>query len=271
MKPTILSTILLAAACGSAAAQQPSATTGSTGTAAQTQGSPWALGVGAAVSSSVYAGEDTRITPFPLVSYEGERFFWRGISGGARLVKRPGFTLDATLSARMDGVDRDDFGEAELRARGVNRALLEDRDNALDLGLAAGWRGAAGSLEIEVKGDVTGASKGYEAGVKYAYPMQWGRTRVAPSVSVSHLSKKLANYYYGTLPEEMARGVRDYRPGSAVVPRIGVDLVHPFAGRWAFIANVSYRKLPGKLKDSPLVEKDTDGVTSAFFGVSRGF
>ena len=194
MKPTILSTILLAAACGSAAAQQPSATTGSTGTAAQTQGSPWALGVGAAVSSSVYAGEDTRITPFPLVSYEGERFFWRGISGGARLVKRPGFTLDATLSARMDGVDRDDFGEAELRARGVNRALLEDRDNALDLGLAAGWRGAAGSLEIEVKGDVTGASKGYEAGVKYAYPMQWGRTRVAPSVSVSHLSKKLANY-----------------------------------------------------------------------------
>ena len=271
MKPTIFSTILFAAISANAWAQQPSATTGSTGTSAQTQGSRWALGVGTAVSSSVYAGEDTRVTPFPLVSYEGERFFWRGISGGARLIKQPGFTLDITLSARMDGVDRDDFGEAELRARGIDRALLEDRDNALDLGLAAGWRGAAGSLEFEIKGDVTGASKGYEAGVKYAYTMQWGRTLVSPGVSVSHLSKKLANYYYGTLPEEAARGVHNYQPGSAVVPRIGVDVVHPFAGRWALIANVSYRKLPGKLKDSPLVEQDTDGVTSAFFGVSRGF
>lgn len=255
MKPIFLFAALLAAS-GLSHAQQPPR---------------WGLGVGAAVSDSVYAGEGTRVTPFPLVSYQGERFYWRGIGGGAHLVKRGGFALDATLSARFDGIDKDDFGVPELAERGVDRALLEDRDDALDLGLAASWRGAMGQLDLGVKGDITGASKGHEANLTYSYPVQWGATRIAPNVGVSHLSKKLANYYYGTLPEEVARGVADYRPGSAAVARIGVDVMRPFAGNWVFIGNIAYRKLPTKLSDSPLVEKDKDGSVSAFIGFSRGF
>lgn len=243
----------------------------STSAIAQNQPPRWGLGIGAAASDSVYAGEGTRVTPFPLVTYEGERFFWRGIGGGAHLYRRDGFTVDATLSARMDGIDRDDFGTAELAERGIDRARLEDRDDGLDLGLAATWRGKAGQLEFGVKGDATSASKGYEASVKYGYPFQVGNARITPHVAVSHLSKKLANYYFGTLPEEVARGVVSYQPGSATVPRIGVDVVKPFAGRWAVIGNVSYRHVPGKIGDSPLVEKDTNGTFSAFVGVSRGF
>lgn len=265
MKLSTLSFFILIAASSAAAAQQPG------GTARQTQGAGWALGVGSAVSSAIYAGEGTRVTPFPLVSYHGDTFYWRGIGGGAHLFQRDGFSVDATLSARMDGIDRDDFGTSELAERGIKRELLADRDNALDVGIATRWRGAMGQLEVELKNDVSGASKGFEAGLRYAYPMQWGSTRISPNVGVSYLSKKLANYYYGTLPEEVARGVVDYRPGSAVVPRIGVDVVRPFAQRWALIGNVSYKKLPGKIADSPLVEKDTDGAVSAFIGVSRGF
>lgn len=271
MKLSNFSFFILIAASGCAAAQQAGGTPGSTGTARQTPGAGWALGLGAAVSSGIYAGEGTRVTPFPLVSYQGERFFWRGIGGGAHLLKRDGLSIDATLSARMDGIERDDFGMAELAERGIERALLADRDNGLDLGLATRWRGAMGLLELELKGDVSGASKGAEAGLKYAYPMQWGGARVSPHIGVSHYSKKLANYYYGTLAEEIARGVADYTPGGATVPRIGVDLVRPFAQRWVLIGNVSYKKLPRKLSDSPLLDKDTDGAVSAFFGVSRGF
>jgi outer membrane protein len=268
---SILILMSLAAAAGGACAQQSGSPTGVATPAEQPQQPRWGLGLGAAVSNAVYAGEGTRVTPFPLVTYQGERFFWRGIGGGAHLFKSSGFALDAILSARLDGVDRDDFGEVELAERGIARALLEDRDHGLDLGIAGTWRGGMGQIELEIKGDVTGTSKGYEAGIKYAYPFQWGGARISPHVGVSHLSKKMANYYYGTLPEEAARGVVDYKPGSATVPRIGVDIVRPFAGRWAFIGNVAYKKLPGKISDSPLVEKDTDGVVSAFFGVSRGF
>ena len=255
MKPLFLFATLLAVS-GLASAQQPSR---------------WGLGAGAAVSDSVYAGEGTRVTPFPLVSYQGERFYWRGVSGGAHLVIRGGFALDATLSARFDGIDKDDFGVPELAERGIDRKLLEDRDDALDLGLAGSWRGAMGQLDLGVKGDITGASKGYEANLTYSYPFQWGATRIAPNVGVSHLSKKLANSYYGILPEEVARGVADYQPGSAAISRIGIDVTHPFAGNWVFIGNVAYRKLPTRLSDSPLVEKDKDGSVSAFVGFSRGF
>lgn len=267
MKHSFLVLAILCIAPGFASAQQASSTL----TGSPAQAPRWGLGIGTAVSDTVYAGEGTRVTPFPLVTYEGERFFWRGISGGAHLVQGPAFTLDATLSARIDGIDRDDFGMEELARNGIDRALLEDRDDALDLGLASTWRGAAGQLTIGVKGDVTGTSKGFEASVTYGYPFQWGGARITPNIGVSHLSKKLANYYYGTLPEEVARGVRSYQPGSAAIARVGIDVVRPFARRWAFIGNVSYRKLPGKLSDSPLLEKDTDGVVSGFIGLSRGF
>lgn len=241
------------------------------GVASAQQAPRWGLGVGAAVSDSVYAGEGTRVTPFPLISYQGERFYWRGISGGAHLVKRGGFTLDATLSARFDGIDQDDFGVAELAERGIDRALLEDRDDAFDLGLAGSWSGALGQLDLGIKGDITSTSKGHEANITYSYPIQWGSTRIAPNIGVSHLSKKLANYYYGTLPEEVARGVANYQPGSAAVARVGIDVMRPFAGNWVFIGNLAYRKLPTKLSDSPLVEKDKDDSVSAFIGFSRGF
>ncbi|WP_081832509.1 MipA/OmpV family protein [Pseudomonas sp. Ant30-3] len=270
MKPSLILSVMLCAVSGMAKAEISGSDATSVSTR-QTQESRWGLGLGAAVSSGVYAGEGTQVTPFPLISYDSERFFWRGIAGGAHLFKRDDFAIDATLSARMDGIDRSDFGRRELAERGIDRSLLEDRDDAIDLGIAATWTGDLGQLELDVKGDISNATDGYEAGLKYGYPMQWGKNSITPNVGISFLSKKLANYYYGTLPVEVDRGVIDYRPGSATVQHVGLDFVRPFADRWAFIANVSYEHLPGKITDSPLVDEDTNGSMSAFFGISRGF
>jgi outer membrane protein len=229
------------------------------------------LGLGAVVSSTVYAGEDRRIRPVPFVSYESERFFWRGIGGGVHLVDRDGFSLDATLSARLGGIKRKDFGAGELARRGVNRDLLDDRDDGLDLGIAATWGGDLGELEAGLKADATGASKGYEASLKYGYPMQLGGTRITPHAGVSLMSKKLSNYYFGTHDAEVARGVVNYKPGSAAVPSIGVDVVHPLSGKWIILGGLSYKILPTKITDSPLLKKDTNGSVSLVLGVSRGF
>jgi outer membrane protein len=270
MKHSLILSVTLCAFSGAVTAQN-SATDATPVFTQQAPQARWGLGLGSALSSGVYAGQDAQIMPFPLISYEGERFFWRGIAGGAHLFERDGVAIDATLSARMDGIDRSDFGRRELAERGVDRSLLEDRDDGVDLGLASRWSGAYGQLELEVKGDISNASDGYEAGLTYGYPIQWGKNSITPHVGIAHLSRKLANYYYGTLPGETARGVVDYRPGSSTVQRVGLDYVRPFADRWAFIANVSYEHLPGKITDSPLVDNDTNGSASAFFGISRGF
>lgn len=233
--------------------------------------SPWGLGVGVTARTSIYAGESSNATLVPLISYQGEKFFWRGLSGGYHLLSREGFKLDATLGARFSGIKKDDFGVAELAARGINRNLLENRDDGLDLGIAGSFKGPMGVVELALKADVSGASKGFETSAKYGYPLQWGSTTVTPNVSVSHYSSKLANYYYGTLDAEVARGVVNYKPGSAVIPRVGVEVMRPFAEKWVLLGGLSYSALPSKISNSPLVDKDANGVTSVFVGVSRKF
>ena len=231
----------------------------------------WGLGLAGVYRDSEYAGEGTRTRLVPNISYDGERFYLRGGAFGYRFVNRDDFEFRGFVSARLDGFDREDLGVDALARRGIDRNLLDDRDDSADLGVGATWKGAAGTLDLELNADVTGTSDGYELSADYRYPLQFGRTSIVPGVGVVRMSADMADYYYGTLDSEVARGVIDYKPGAVTVPRTGVALIRPFATHWLFIANLEYRLLPDELQDSPLVEEDTDGTGSFFLGVSRRF
>jgi MipA family protein len=231
----------------------------------------WGIGVAGAIRTEMYAGEGNHSRVIPYVTYEGERLYWRGATVGYHLVKRDGFVFDGFIAGRLGSIDADDFGVEELARRGIDRDLLEDRDDSADAGISALWRGSAGEVALEFKADITDTSGGYEADVSYRYPMRFASVTITPSIGVTALSKDMANYYYGTLDEEIARGVVEYRPGSATIPHVGIAVVKPFAQQWRLIAGVEYQVLPDEIKDSPLVEQDTDGVGRLFLGVSRGF
>ena len=146
-----------------------SAQTGNTDDAGPDGQSPrWGLGVAAAVYDSPYAGEGTRVMPIPLVTYEGERFYFRGITAGWRLVDTDSFELSALGKFRFDGFDVDDLGRAELARNGVDYRLLEDRDISFDLGLGMKWSGDAGELEVELLADATDTSGGQEASIQWS-------------------------------------------------------------------------------------------------------
>ncbi|GKT19966.1 MipA/OmpV family protein [Acidovorax sp. SUPP2522] len=250
----------------------PMLATAQTASQSESPSSPrWGLGLGLMVKDSPYAGEGTKTTALPLIRYEGERFYFRGLTAGAHLMHSKGFSLDAIASLRTDGISAKDFGVQELARNGINRSLLEDRDNGLDLGVAASWRGAAGEFELSAKADVTGASEGFELSARYGYGFQLGRGRLTPSISVSHLSKDMANYYYGTLNEEVARGVVDYKPGAATIPKLGLTYVHPIGQHWQFMTALQYKVLPKKITNSPLLKAGTNGEGSVMFGLSRSF
>ena len=238
---------------------------------AEERSSHWGIGVAGAIRSEIYAGEGNHSRVIPFVTYEGERLYWRGATVGYHLIKREGFVFDGFIAGRLDGVDADDFGVDELALRGIDRNLLEDRDDSADAGLSATWKGSAGEIELEFKADITDTSGGYEADFSYRYPLRFAGAMVTPSIGVTVLSKDMANYYYGTLDEEIARGVVQYRPGSATIPHVGIAMVKPFARRWRLIASAEYQVLPDEIKDSPLVKQDADGVGKLFLGVSRGF
>lgn len=266
MKPALATLVLLAAMPTLAAAQQPE-----DAAAPPPPSAGWSLGVAVAASDSPYVGEGTRVLPFPMFAYEGERVFLRGISGGVHLVDTGTFQLDGLVSARLDGFDIDDLSASGLAANGLDAALLDDRDHGLDAGIGAAWTGRFGRVRVHALADVTNTNGGHEFGVEYTAMLRRGAWTILPSAGVRWLSEDLTNYYFGTLDSEVARGVTRYTPGSAVVPSISVVATRPLGERWSFIGGFTYRVLPDELADSPLLERDVDGVPSVFGGVSYRF
>lgn len=231
----------------------------------------WGLGIGAIFNDSPYAGEGTRVMPLPMVSYNGERFYLRLGGAGWRIVESDSFEFTIVGKSRFDGFEVDDLGQAALARNGVDYRLLEDRDKGFDVGVTTKWASQAGELEVELLADVTSTSGGQEASLQYGYPIELGKGTLTPNVGVTWMSKDMANYYYGTLAEEVARGVVDYKPGAVTLPSIGVSYFRPVGGKWSFIAFAKYTRLPDEIQGSSFIEPDATGTSSMFLGFSRGF
>jgi MipA family protein len=231
----------------------------------------WAVGLGMAAIDSPYAGEGTRVRPFPLVSYEGPRVFLRGISGGVHVYSGDALTLDALVSPRLDGFDIEDLGRAELQANGLDPDLLQDRDDGVDIGMAATYRSSLGTISLEVLRDIASASTGSEVSLDYGYSWRFGRSMLTTRVGASWMSSELAAYYYGVSDGEVTGGAVAYAPGSVVTPRVGLTLVHALGSKWRLLASGEYLVLPDDLRDSPLLEADANGVVRVMLGVTRSF
>ena len=235
-------------------------------------GSDWGLGVGVAIRDTLYAGETNHVQAFPYVHYEGERFFIKGPMLGYKIVKGEIFTLSGFVAANLNSVDADDFGVAELALNGIDRNLLEDRKNAADAGISASFNiESVGEFELDIRGDITGTSDGYQASLDYRYPFQVGPVTLIPGIGVTALADDTANYYYGTLSKEVSRGVVDYKPGQVTIPHVGITAVLPMGSKWVGIAGLNADSYPAEITDSPLIEDETDVVPSFFIGVLRNF
>ncbi|KPN17135.1 hypothetical protein AO715_03375 [Xanthomonas sp. Mitacek01] len=231
----------------------------------------WSVGVAVAASDSPYVGEGARVLPFPILAYEGDRVFFRGISGGVHLFDTGAFQIDALVSARLDGFDIDDLSASGLAANGLDAARLDDRDHGLDVGAGVAWSGTWGRVRLQALTDVSDASGGHEFGADYTYMLRSGAWLWMPSVGVRWMSDDLTSYYFGTLDAEVARGVTRYTPGAAVVPSLGITAARPLGERWNFIGGATWRALPAELADSPLLERGANGIPSIFGGVSYRF
>jgi outer membrane protein len=229
--------------------------------------SRWRIGVGVVAADNAYVGRGSQITPFPVVQYEGERFFFRGIMGGVHLLRSDDFTVDAIVTTGFNTIDARDFSASALARRGIDRDDLQDRERSIHAGFAGTWKGSAGQLQLQAKTDISGTNEGQEYSLKYGYALRMSGFTITPTVGATFLSRNVADYYYGIHPAEVARGVPNYQPGGALIPEFGVSLVRPIGASWALLVNAQYRALPDKISNSPLV--DGDRATSLFVAISR--
>lgn len=221
----------------------------------------WTFGLLAIERDAPYRQLDEDLLVVPLVRFEGERFYLRGLRGGVVLVEDGGFELGAYVEGRGDGYEAADSPYL---------AGMDDRDFSLDAGLAASWRvPRVGQFEVSLGTDVLDRSGGQEAGVSWTGLVRAGSWRLLPGVSLRWQSSDMVDYYYGVLPGEAIAGRPAYAPGSALFPAVSLLATRPLGERWEFFARAGHTWLPSEVTNSPLV--DQDSRTSVIVGLGYTF
>lgn len=221
----------------------------------------WTLGLLAIDRDAPYRQLDEDLLVVPLVRYEGERVYLRGLRGGVVLAREGGFEFGAFVQGRGDGYDAKDSPFL---------AGMDDRDFSLDAGLAASWRvPRVGQLEVSLATDILDRSGGQEAEVSWTGLVRAGGWQILPAVAVKWQSSDMLDYYYGVRADEALVGRPVYSPGSAIFPELSVLATRPLGERWQLFGRVGHTWLPSEVTDSPLVGEDSR--TSLIVGLGYTF
>ena len=221
----------------------------------------WTLGLLAIERDAPYRQLDEDLLVVPLVRFEGERFYLRGLRGGVVLAESGGFEFGGFLQARGDGYDAADSPYL---------AGMADRKFSLDAGVAASWRvPRIGQFEASLATDMLDRSGGQEAEVSWTGLVRAAGWQFLPSLALRWQSQDMVDYYYGVRAGEAIVGRPAYAPGSALFPEVSLLATRPLGERWQLFARAGHTWLPSEVTDSPLV--DQDSRTSVLVGLGYTF
>ncbi|EKE87018.1 MipA/OmpV family protein [Idiomarina xiamenensis] len=246
-------TVISALATPLASAQQP------------VTSSPWSVGLGVVGSPSPYVGVDTQTTAFPLISYEGERFYWRGPMVGYRVLQERGYQFSVYAAVAPEKYDADESDNVAMRR-------LQDRDFSALAGVSMRFELAAGQLNARLGTDISGKHHGQRAEVNYEYPWQLLERQLVltPSIGVAWQSDDFNQYYYGISGAESVRsGLPAYQVDSSTQYFVGASLMWRINAHWQTYLSGRWTKLDDTVSDSPMVE-DSSELTSVL-GISYHF
>ncbi|WOE32423.1 MULTISPECIES: MipA/OmpV family protein [unclassified Acinetobacter] len=228
------------------------------------------IGIGAVGQSGLYLGEKTEVTPIPVIAYEGEHFFVRGLYAGMQFYRDENITVNGIVSANMMHLDVDKLSDSKLKEKNIDKSQLEDRDRSVDLGMETLMKLPYGVLSMQALQDIGAASKGTEIKVNYQYFWRLHpQFTLIPNVGFDWLSNKRANYYYGILDEEVARGITAYQPNQLIIPHLSLGARYRINPRFDITGVAVYKFLPNKIEDGPLV--DQKSLTNFFMAVTYKF
>jgi outer membrane protein len=207
----------------------------------------WTIGAVVIDRDMPYRGFDEGLLVLPLVRFEGERFYVRGLRGGVVLAEGNGFGFGPFLQLRTDGYRAEDSDFL---------AGMDDRRFSFDGGVAGTWRNENfGQLELSLATDVMGRHHGQEVEFSYTALFKAGGWTFVPALAAKWQSEELVDYYWGVRADEALPVRPEYHAGAAVVPELSLLATRRF-GAWTLYARVAHSWLPGEIADSPIVERD---------------
>ncbi|MDB1125978.1 MipA/OmpV family protein [Vibrio algarum] len=142
-------------------------------------------------------------------------------------------------------------------------AGMSQRRVGADLGLNGDINFGDGIFSLFFQHDVTGASGGYNTGLKYAHIFDFGAIDLVPFAGVTYYSDDYVDYYYGVKKSE-AKGKRTaYKPEGEFVYTAGYKLIAELGENLNFNHSAAYVGLGDEMSKSPIMENDYQWLLTA--------
>ncbi|ACZ77019.1 MltA-interacting MipA family protein [Dickeya parazeae Ech586] len=209
----------------------------------------FSLGVGAVGGTVLYRGDSGHVYPFPMVNYDGDNFYLRGLQGGYYLWNDSQNKLSLTAYYNPFGFRPGDSDDSQMKQ-------LDRRRGTLMAGLAYRYDAQWGTLRTVFAGDTLDYSNGLVWDSAYLYRFNAGNWSLTPGVGVTWSSENQNRYYYGVTGDEAARsGLRNYQPNDGWSPYVELSAGYQINSNWSSWVSGRYIHLSDEVKDSPMVDK----------------
>lgn len=208
------------------------------------------LGLGGTFSTSEYRGVERLGTALPILGYEGERLYLRGLSAGVHLFRNENNEINVQLSYLPQNF------YASWSDSGAMKKL-DDRYSTAMAGLNYRLRTEFGILAATLSTDVLGVNNGVKADASYSYPIRFANVSIIPTAGVQWTDTNYNDYYYGiSKSEAQSSGLSRYSPESSLAPYGELTLRVGLTESWSAFVSGRTAFLGEEITDSPMVERN---------------
>ncbi|BCU55932.1 MipA/OmpV family protein [Enterobacter kobei] len=223
----------------------------------------FSVGAGVGVLETPYKDYDRKVVPVPVITYEGDDFWFRGLGGGYYLWNDESDKLSVTAYYSPFEFKPKDSDNWQLRQ-------LDKRKATLMAGLSYVHNTQYGFLRTSLAGDTLDNSNGISWDLAWLYRYTNGGLTLTPGIGVEWSSENMNEYYYGVSGKESRRsGLDRYDPDSDWSPYLELSASYKLSDDWSVYGVGRYTHLSSEVKDSPMVDKSWAGALSA--GVTYSF
>ena len=226
-------------------------------------GDELSVGLGGRVSVMPYKRYDTLWTPVPIVSYEGQYAYVRGLTAGVKLMNFE-FLEVSTFAEYDDTCFRPDRSSDERLRK------LSGRHPSVAAGMEARLITPYGMLRASGAQDILGHSKGLAGLIGYMNSLEFGPLELIPSAGMRWSSNRYNGYYYGVSGKESLKSGMDfYDTGGSVSPYAELTIDYSLTNSWEVYCGGELVFLSSTIRNSPMAGRTN--TYSLMLGISYTF
>jgi outer membrane protein len=214
-------------------------------------GGELSLGFGLRGEQSVYRDTDAEYQPVPFLRYENGPFelrAWEGIEALLRLYGTEEYAIGLLGTVDFEaGYDPDDSDFLDG---------MDELKTLYQLGLELGASIAGVDASLSFLQDVSSEHEGQEVELAVQYPWTMLGLYWQPELSLTWMSARAVDYFYGVSNREARANRPAYDPGSSYEFGFELMIQRPLVGGLSLVGIGEVATFGSEITDSPLVAED---------------